>query len=132
MSFSKITDNIHELTTNLQDYIDSSTEYYKLDLFKKMMKGAVSLVKLLVIGSIFLVFLLFISVAVAISIGESMEHVSTGYYIVSGFYLVVFILFVIFGGPFITKQLLKKYSAIFFNESTQDEVLDEELKNLTD
>ena len=131
MSFSKITDNIHELTENIHDYIDSSTEYYKLDLFKKMMKGAVSLVKLLVIGSIFLVFLLFLSVAVAISIGESMESISSGYYIVGGFYFLVFILFLIFGGPFITKQLLKKYSAIFFNESTQEEVLDDEFKNLT-
>ena len=91
MSFSRITDNVHELTDNIHAYIESSIEYYKLDLFKKMMKGAVSLVKLLVIGSIFLVFLLFLSVAVAISIGESMESMSTGYYIVGGFYFLVFI-----------------------------------------
>lgn len=132
MAFNKITDNFHELTENIHTYLESSREYYKLDLFKKMMKGAVSLVKLLVIGSIFLVFLLFISVAVAISIGESMGQISAGYYIVSGFYFVVFILFLIFGGPIIQTYILKKYSKIFFNESTQEEVLNDEFKNLTE
>tara|TARA_R110002020_G_scaffold288220_3_gene503697 strand:- start:800 stop:1198 length:399 start_codon:yes stop_codon:yes gene_type:complete len=132
MAFTKITDNFHELTENIHTYLESSKEFYKLDLFKKMMKGAVALVKLLVIGSIFLVFLLFISVAVAISIGESLGQMSAGYYIVSGFYLLVFILFLIFGGPIIQTYMLKKYSKIFFNESTQEDVLDDEFKNLTE
>lgn len=132
MALFKTTDHIQDLTDNLRAYIDSSTEYYKLDLFKKIMKGAVSLVNLLVIGSIFLVFLMFISVAVAISIGESLDSMSSGYFIVSGFYLVVFILIVLFGKSLIRKNVLKKYSKIFFNEPTQDDVLEDEFKHITE
>ncbi len=130
MSIFNISEKINTLTTDIRSYIDSSAEYYKLDIFGKLMKGAVSLVNLLVIGSIFLFFLLFISVAVAINIGEFMDSLSSGYYIVGGFYFIVLILLVIFGKPFIAKLVLSKYSKIFFNENTQQEVLDDDLKHL--
>ena len=131
MSIFNISQKINALTKDIQAYMQSSAEYYKLDIFSKLMKGAVSLVNLLVIGSIFLVFLLFISVAVAINIGEAMASISTGYYIVAGFYFVVLMLLIIFGKPLISKIVLQKYSKIFFNEDTQKEVLDEEFKHLT-
>ena len=130
MSIFNISEKINNLTTDIRAYIDSSTEYFKLDIFSKLMKGAVSLVNLLVIGSILLVFLLFISVAVAINIGEALESLSSGYYIVGGFYFLVLILLLIFGKPLITKIVLTKYSKIFFNENTQKEVLNDDLKHL--
>jgi len=130
MSIFNFSENISKVSDDAKKYLNSSLEYYKLDSFKKMMNGAVSLVNLLVSGSIFLIFLLFISVGVAISIGESLGTMSYGYFIVAGFYLLVFILYKVFGKPFTTEIVLKKYSKIFFNESTQEDVLDEEFKHL--
>lgn len=130
MSIFNISEKISVLTADIRAYIDTSVEYYKLDVFSKLIKGIVSLVNLLVIGSIFLVFMLFISVAVAMNIGEAMENMSSGYYIVSGFYLLVLVLLIIFGKPLLSKAVLTKYSKIFFNENTQKEVLDDELKHL--
>ena len=95
-----------------------------------MMDGAVSLVNLMVSGSIFLIFILFISVGVAIVIGESLGSLSYGYFIVAGIYLLLFILYKLFGKPLITEIVLKKYSKVFFNDSTQEDVLDEEFKHL--
>lgn len=132
MSIFNISENFKTLSDDFQTAIDSSIEFYKLDFFGKFMKGAVSLVHLLVIGSFFLIFLLFISVALAIVIGEALESLSAGYFIVAGFYFLLFLVILIFGKPILTKQVLTKYSKVVFNEETQKQVLDDEFKKLID
>jgi len=132
MSIFNISENFKTLSDDFQTALDSSIEFYKLDFFGKFMKGAVSLVNLLVIGSFFLIFLLFVSVAVAIVIGEAVESLSGGYFIVAGFYFLLFLLMLIFGKPIITKKVLTKYSKVVFNEETQKQVLDDEFKKLVD
>ena len=132
MSIFNISEHISKVSDDAKKYLNSSLEYYKLDSFKKMMDGAVSLVNLMVSGSIFLIFILFISVGVAIVIGESLGSLSYGYFIVAGIYLLLFILYKLFGKPLITEIVLKKYSKVFFNDSTQEDVLDEEFKHLQD
>ena len=130
MSIFNISEHISKVSDDAKKYLNSSLEYYKLDSFKKMMDRAVSLVNLMVSGSIFLIFILFISVGVAIVIGESLGSLSYGYFIVAGIYLLLFILYKLFGKPLITEIVLKKYSKVFFNDSTQEDVLDEEFKHL--
>ena len=130
MSIFNISEHISKVSDDAKKYLNSSLEYYKLDSFKKMVDGAVSLVNLMVSGSIFLIFILFISVGVAIVIGESLGSLSYGYFIVAGIYLLLFILYKLFGKPLITEIVLKKYSKVFFNDSTQEDVLDEEFKHL--
>ena len=123
MSIFNISEHISKVSDDAKKYLNSSLEYYKLDSFKKMMD-------LMVSGSIFLIFILFISVGVAIVIGESLGSLSYGYFIVAGIYLLLFILYKLFGKPLITEIVLKKYSKVFFNDSTQEDVLDEEFKHL--
>ena len=130
MSIFNLSEHINKVSDDAKKYLNSSLEYYKLDSFKKMMDGAVSLVNLMVSGSIFLIFILFISVGVAIVIGESLGSLSYGYFIVAGIYLVIYVLYKLFGKPFITEIVLRKYSKVFFNESSQEDVLDEEFKHL--
>jgi len=130
MSIFNLSEHISKVSDDAKKYLNSSVEYYKLDSFKKMMDGAVSLVNLMVSGSIFLIFILFISVGVAIVIGESLGSLSYGYFIVAGIYLVIYVLYKLFGKPFITEIVLRKYSKVFFNESSQEDVLDEEFKHL--
>ncbi|MEC7782589.1 MULTISPECIES: hypothetical protein [Leeuwenhoekiella] len=130
MSIFNLSEHISKVSDDAKKYLNSSLEYYKLDSFKKMMDGAVSLVNLMVSGSIFLIFILFISVGVAIVIGESLGSLSYGYFIVAGIYLVIYVLYKLFGKPFITEIVLRKYSKVFFNESSQEDVLDEEFKHL--
>lgn len=104
MSIFNLSENFKTLSDDFQTALESSIEFYKLDFFGKFMKGAVSLVNLLVIGSFFLIFLLFISVAVAIVIGEALESLSSGYFIVAGFYFLLFLFMLIFGKPILTKK----------------------------
>lgn len=130
MSIFNFSEHINKVSEDAKKYFSSSLEYYKLDSFKKMMDGAVSLVNLMVSGSIFIIFILFMSVGVAITIGDALGSLSYGYFIVAGIYLGIFIIYKIVGKPIITEIVLKKYSKIFFNDSTQKKVLDDEFKKL--
>ena len=116
MAFDKLTNSINELNENLQSFAHSNVEYYKLEFFKQAMKGATSLVRFMVLGAIILLALFLISFAVAIAISEAIGVPSAGYFIVGGFYILLFILVMIFGKEPITKIMLQKFSRIFFND----------------
>lgn len=132
MSLFNISEKFKILSEDFKTALDSSVEYYKLDLFSKLAKAAVSSSLLLIIGGTFLIFLLFFSVAIAILLGEVLESLSAGFFIVAGFYFLIFLFMFLFGKPIITKKVLTKYSQLVFNEDTQKEVLDDEFKKLVD
>jgi len=116
MAFEKLTSSINNLNDNVRELAKSSADYYKLDLYKKVMKGAIFLINLMIICFVCLLVVSFLSIAVAISIGEALGHLSYGYYIMGGFYALVFILFRIFGKKNIEKIVLLKSSKTFFND----------------
>jgi len=57
-----------------------------------------------------------ISFALAIVISEAIGVPSSGYFIVGGFYLIVFVLIFIFGKEPIEKLVLRKFSKAVFND----------------
>lgn len=132
MSLFNISEKFKIISEDFKTALDSSIEYYKLDFFSKLAKAAVSSSHIIIIGGIFLIFLMFLSVAVAILLGEVLESPSAGFFIVAGFYFLIFLFLFIFGRPIITKKVLTKYSQLVFNEDTQKEVLDDEFKKLVD
>ncbi len=116
MAFERITNNIEELKNNIRAFAHSNSEYYKLKIFKESIKGISSLVLFLLLGIFVSLALIFLSVAIAISINQALDHPSAGYYIVSGFYLLLFILALVFGKKLISKVLLVKLSKALFND----------------
>ncbi len=132
MPLNKITNHIDELYKHTQAYVESTFEYYKLFAFKKLTESSSMLVTMLVAGSIFLLFLGFLSFGVAFLIGTAMDSYAAGFFIVAGTYLLVFILFLLFGRNIFDGFILTKFSKMFFNESTIDEVLDEPLQTEVD
>ena len=116
MAFEKLTNSIQDLNDNIRALGTSSAEYYKLDLYKKIIQGVIFLVNMLLIGFICLIVVLFLSIAVAITIGTAMGIPSAGYYIVGGFYLLLLIFIWVFGKHSISKIILIKSSRTFFND----------------
>jgi len=70
----------------------------------------------LLMGVFFIFAIILISVALAIVISEAIGSPSSGYFIVGGFYFLVFLLVLIFGKKPIEKLLLVKVSRKFFND----------------
>ncbi len=116
MAFDRLTESLHTVSDKFQDYTTSTAEYYKLRLFKSSMKGAVSLVNLLVFGSFFLFVLLFLSIGVALWLGIIMESSFAGFLIVGGFYGLVTLFLVLFGKKMIERSLLIKFSKLLYDE----------------
>ncbi|WP_114492301.1 hypothetical protein [Candidatus Ulvibacter alkanivorans] len=116
MAFESLSNNFRETSEKLQEYGTSTAEYYKLRLFKSSMKGAISLVNLLVFGSLFLFVLLFLSVGMAFLIGNSLGKVSYGFFIMGGFYGIITLLMYIFGRNTIERNMLIKFSRLVYDE----------------
>ena len=116
MAFEKLTNSFNDLNENIRALSYSTSEYYKLNLYKKLIRGVIFLVNMMLIGFICLIALLFLSVAVAMSIGEALNDPSLGFYIVGAFYVLIFGFFWIFDKNYIRKFILIKSSRTFFND----------------
>lgn len=116
MAFEKLTNSINDLNENVQAFAHSNAEYYKLEFFKKAMKGSTSLIRFLTLGFFLAIAFIFLSFAIAIFISELIGVQSAGYFIIGGFYVLLFGLVFLFGKKPIEKLMLEKFSRIFFNE----------------
>jgi hypothetical protein len=118
---TNLTDNFREFTTAIEDYIDSSISYHKLDVFKKVMKGVVAGSYQIILGFFLLIALLFLSIALSIYLGVLLDSIALGYLIVGGFYILIMILCSFFLKKILEKVLVRKASILFFNDSEDQE-----------
>ncbi|MBK5214014.1 MAG: hypothetical protein JJE55_10185 [Flavobacteriaceae bacterium] len=116
MAFKGLTDSLHKVTDRIEDYSLSMAEYYKLRLFKTTMKGAVSLVHLLVYGSLSLFVLLFLSIGAAFWLATFFENVYVGFLLIGAFYGIILIFMFIFGRKIIERKILYKFSGLLYDE----------------
>jgi len=116
MGFETLSENINLTGEKTQEYINSTAEYYKLRLFKSTMKFATSLTNMLAIGSMLMLFLAFFSIGCALWIGAALDNTQAGFFIVGGFFFLVFLFILLFGKEFITKTMLAKFSELILDE----------------
>ena len=126
MAFDRLTESLQTVSDKFQEYGTSTAEYYKLRLFKSSMKGAISLVNLLVFGSFFLFVLLFISIGVALWLGIVLESSFAGFLIVGGFYALVTIFLLVFGKKLIERSLLIKFSELLYDDEDEKSTVENE------
>lgn len=137
MPLKELSDHLKLSSEKAQDYLEHTAEYLKLRLFKSSMKFSTSLVNMLILGSIGLLFLTFLSVGFAFMLSTIIGYPSSGFFIVAGFYLVVLILVATFGKKFIVKAMLSKFSELLqdqeeFSDTLEDEPspFEDEIKDL--
>lgn len=118
--FKDLTKSLHDVTDRIEDFGLSTVEYYKLRLFKSSMKGAISLVNLLVFGSLSLFVMLFLSVGAAMWLGTFFEEAYIGFLLIGALYGVVLIFMFVFGRNIIESKMLYKFSALFYDEDDVD------------
>lgn len=120
MAFNSLKESLQQVTYRIEDYSISMAEYYKLRLFKSTMKGAVSLVNLLVYGSLFLFVMLFLSVGAAYWLSTFFEHVYSGFLLIGAFYGILLIVMFVFGRKIIERKLLHTFSGLLYDEDELD------------
>lgn len=110
MLFSKVTQQIEELNQDIRVFVDVKLEYFELLLLKKTTEFAAKWFRRLVLTIFFLMFLGMFSVAIAIIIGRYLDDYILGFFIVSGFYLLVFFLFLGFSKKILQTKIVKRFS----------------------
>ncbi len=112
--FDNLKDDTKGFSDNVQAYIENRLNYLKLDAFKKTMLGITALIKIIVICVLGLISFFFLSIAIAIWLGETLGNPSYGYLIVGGFYILLIVLVLLFAKKIIEKLVLQKFAKLFF------------------
>ncbi|HET9054454.1 MAG TPA: phage holin family protein [Cyclobacteriaceae bacterium] len=94
------------LVNNLTGYVESRMELLKYELKEDLARGLAKVCIVMLAALLFTFFLIFISVAVAFKLSESMGEFA-GFGIVGGFYLVLLLTIVLCRNP-ISQSLEKK------------------------
>ena len=116
MAFEELKENVDSIQENAKAYLESSISYYKLWGFKVAMKSTTMILKFFLISICLMIFLLFISIAGAIALGEMMASYPIGFLIVAGIYLVLALLLFLVKDKIVEGPILEKFSEIFFND----------------
>ncbi len=116
MAFERQSYSIQELKEHIRAYKQSTSEYVKLSVYNKAVKGALSLVSAVIVGFIGIIVLLFLSVAIAIAISNALNSPSAGFFIVAGFYILLLVLFFLFGKKMLEKSIILKSSRKVFKD----------------
>lgn len=113
MAFEDLKKDLLDADTNIRSYIKNSDEYVKLKIFKILMKNITAFAKILLIGSVFLIALLLISLAVSFGIGQAMDNIFYGFLIVGLFYFILGAICYVFREK-LNKPLLRRFSKYYF------------------
>ena len=101
---------------SVQSYVESSTDYIRLQVFKTLMRLMTSLVKSSVLGVLIVLALLFLSVGVSLALGERMENYPLAFTLTGGFYLVAAGVAYLMRGR-LERWVLQSYSDLYWNEN---------------
>ncbi len=114
--------NIFESISNTSDkagdigekYLKDTRDYYRLKIFQQLTLSVGMVAKALVIGGLLFIGLIFLSVALALAIGNYFDNVAIGYLIVAAIFLILALL-LYYKRAVIGRQIIVKMSPKFFN-----------------
>ncbi len=115
MAFEEIKEQINHVEEGVRSYVKNSLDFYRLQSFRSMMKGVTMATKVLIIGGITSIALLFLSLSAAFWLGTMLNNTAEGFLIVGGFYVLLGIILFLLRSK-IEKPLLKKFSKFYFDE----------------
>jgi len=115
MPDKKISQHLENLSEDAKQYIKSEIAFYKLDIYKKFIKANSLLIRLLLLGALVLLLFSFLAIGSAMLIGELIGNYYIGFFIISGVFLLLFIVAYLFSKPVIERKTIS-----FFNKILSD------------
>jgi len=110
----------------LRDYITARLALIRLDIIEKTSKGVTFLFVGVILSTLFLMFLLMFSVAIALLLGKNFGSWAVGFGLVAAFYLFLFLLVIILRKPLIEKPILNNTIKYLYEKSDGDNDEDDE------
>ncbi len=97
-----------------EKYLKDTKEYFILKIFEQLTISISMIAKVLIIGSLLFIGLMFLSVAASLAIGKWLDDVALGYVIVSVIFLICGII-TYYSRAVISNKIIAKMSSKFFN-----------------
>lgn len=116
MAFEEVKENVDDLKFQAKELLDTNIRYYKLWGFKLLMKTNAMVLKLLMLGVIGLLVLIFLSISLALGIGYWLGNHAYGFLIVGLLYLVFFVIVYFMRNKIVEGRMLSKFSRIFLKK----------------
>ena len=114
------------LVNNVKEYADLQLQLLKLNIVEKTSQ-ILSLLIVIIAGTILLMAaFVYFSMMFVLWMKTLTGSLTYGFLIIAGFFLLLFILFVLLRKKMIINPIIKKMSSILFSESGETEVDDEE------
>jgi ABC-type multidrug transport system fused ATPase/permease subunit len=114
MALEELKDNFIDIDKDTRSYLENTGEYYKLQVFKVVMRSITSFAKLMLVGSIALLALFMLSFAAAYGLGLWLENTFLGFMFVGLFYVIIGIFCYLFRQK-LDSPLLKRFSEYYFD-----------------
>ncbi len=104
-----------------QEYLNSRLLLLRLEISERISKTLAAFFKRMVLLMLFVLFLVFASIALALHLGEIMESMVNGFLVVSGGYFLLFILIWIIANPVLEKPIMNHIIRILFEKKHEEE-----------
>ncbi|MCK0191685.1 phage holin family protein [Arenibacter sp. F20364] len=114
MALEELRDNFADIDKDTRSYLENTGEYYKLQVFKIVMRSITSFAKMMLVGSVALLSLFMLSFAAAYGIGLWLENTFLGFMFVGLFYIIIGIICYLYRHR-LDGSLLKKFSEYYFD-----------------
>lgn len=109
-----------DLKEDLTKYLDLRLQYIKLSAFEKISKLASALVSVIIILFFSLFGTLFLFLTLAIYMGDLTGNRTMGFAIVSGFFIVMLLLYFAFGKKSLEQKITNKIVDILANDDDEE------------
>mgnify|MGYP006288503673 CR=1 FL=1 len=125
MKKGQFTDSFNDIFDTAKAYGKTQRLLFKLYLVEKVSRTGSMFLSTIVASVLAGILLVFITFAFSFWYGETFGSLSTGFLISAGFYLVLFVVFIILRKPIIENQVVKKATDIFLEEEYLNDSQDE-------
>lgn len=115
MAFEEFKENAEHIKDQANYYLKNSVAYYKLKIFKLIMKSSISILKFILVLISFLMVLFFGSLGLAFFLSVYFDSYALGFFSVAGLYIILTLILFIFRRKIIEGPILRKSSNSFFN-----------------
>lgn len=89
---SEVKDHFDILITNIKDYVNTNIQLVKLKVTDKSSEAIGGITAIVIVAFIMMLFVVFLSTALAILISNLLNSPSSGFFIIAGVYLIIGIL----------------------------------------
>jgi len=113
MALKELKRDLTEADVDVRSYLENSEEYFKLKIFKVLMRAVTVFTHIMLIGAIALLALFLLSLAASYAIGNAMDNIYQGFIVVGLFYVIVALLCYFFRDK-LDRPLLRRFSNYYF------------------